>query len=351
MAFPGEENIQYYFEEFGDEGYGADQNNAREDVAPTPTNNGNTNKPKEPTKPPVLPGIIEINDRLAAVVELRQGLRMYLDQISDVDDLLMGLIQEYGKAFKEFEPVNNLVLGSEEAHYDVLREKGIKEFCFQAEFLELTQDTLMGKGNFVVFKQQFIHFHSSFFEDDEQVQAASIFKKPQRQESIKPKMSFVEVIPSEEEEEEESNPEEILPEKRSIREIINTIDKEKRSRQGSRGSRRGSRLGSQRSVSSINDIIKVTNEKNRKESDLRHQMEKQRQLESEKERKRKHDEKKKAQGRDSPGLQRINTNDSRGELKGPNRLKGQSRLSMEAEQQVPLKKSRVSAEQQSPIRS
>jgi hypothetical protein len=153
----------------------------------------------------------------------------------------------------------------------------------------------------VAFKQQIIHLHTSFFEDDEQVQAASIFKKPQQAESIKPRMSFVEVVPvpSEEEGESESKPEVIPPEKRSIREIINHIDKEKRSRQGSRGSRQGSRLGSNRSMSSINDIIKVTNEKNRKESDLRHQMEKQRQLESEKERKRRHDEKKSKQRRDS----------------------------------------------------
>jgi hypothetical protein len=115
-------------------------------------------------------------------------------------------------------------------------------------------------------------------------------------------MPFVDVVPvplEEEEEESESKPEEIPPEKRSIREIINHIDKEKRSRQGSRGSRQGSRLGSNRSMSSINDIIKVTNEKNRKESDLRHQMEKQRQLESEKERKRRNDEKKSKQKIDS----------------------------------------------------
>jgi hypothetical protein len=182
VAFPSEENIQYYFEEFGDEGYGADMNNPRDETVAN--NNGNTTKPKEVTKPPVLPGMIEINDKLAAVVELRQGLRMYLDQIGDVDDLLMGLIQEYDRAFKEFEPMNNLIMGSEEAHFDVLREKGIKEFCFQAEFLEMTENTLLGKGNFVGFKQQLIHLHTSFFEDDEQGQAGSIFKKPQRAESV-----------------------------------------------------------------------------------------------------------------------------------------------------------------------
>lgn len=182
------------------------------------------------TPGPKLPHINDILHNIENIKEHRVNLKSFVETSDTLTDYIDSLIKDYNHYYKIFEPTNNILLTNEDRKYDVARELGTAEMCFYSDFTDMVTKSLYNDGNYYAFKIKFMQIYKTLFPNE--MSSSNVFHNPNGSQVNKRFDSELKNLKYMDNSDILSRAGSHISGKRSVRDMINHLDNNKRVNKG-----------------------------------------------------------------------------------------------------------------------